>query len=111
MSTLHKYKSGSKQCFCQWCGKPRIIAMDECPVNDDIREAISMFARNNGRNWLSKLRDLWMTGNDDGLLRQARNTIGPTRIAKVPIDLAPGESDEDRAEHEARVRLMKGGAN
>jgi hypothetical protein len=39
----------------------------------------------NGVRWKSKLRTLWTSGEDEGLLRQARNMIGPRRIDKIEL--------------------------
>jgi hypothetical protein len=49
----------------------------------EIMERLKQFAKENGRNWKSKLRALWNTGKDEGLLRLARNTIGPSGLDKV----------------------------
>lgn len=45
--------------------------------------AIVRFANDNGRTWKSKLRALWISGRDEGGLRNARNMIGPSGLDKV----------------------------
>jgi len=52
-------------------------------TREAIMERLRQFAQENGRTWRAKLRHLWNIGQDEGLLRQARNTIGPSGLDKV----------------------------
>ncbi len=100
----HAVKSSFGQCQCHWCGSRR--GADDCPVTDSIRGRVAAFAAEHGRTWRAKLRSLWNSGKDDGLLRQARNIIGPNNLdritpfmlkaaAKVAAERADAESEED----------------
>ena len=55
--------------------------------------AVARFAQRNGRYWKSALRRLWESGaptDDDGaLLRQVRNELGPTWLAKAKVPALP----------------------
>lgn len=53
------------------------------PIPKDIYERLRQFAAENGRTWRAKLRRLWNTGKDEGLLRQARNIVGPSKLDKL----------------------------
>jgi hypothetical protein len=57
----------------------------DCPVPDEVLERLRRFRDENGVRWKSKLRALWTSGEDSGLLRQARNYIGPARIDKIVL--------------------------
>jgi hypothetical protein len=51
------------------------------------QSALVAFATRHGRNWKSALRRLWDTGRDDRepdgpLLRQVRNTLGPSGLVR-----------------------------
>lgn len=46
----------------------------------DVIERVKRYKAENGRAWKSKLRSEWTRGTDSGLLRQARNYIGPSRL-------------------------------
>jgi hypothetical protein len=48
-------------------------------------KAMEQFALENGRNWRSKLRQLWNSGKDEGGLRLARNVYGPSKIDKFTV--------------------------
>lgn len=78
-------------------------------VPDDHHEAVGRESGHSLDEW-KKIRPDLFVKHPDGL-------IGPnsahhvTQLDVKPEWEIPGESDEDRAEHEARVRLMKGGAN
>ena len=67
--------------FQRWLNNP----FAHTPVPAEVIEALRKFAAANGRCWKSKLRTLWNTGKDDGLLRQARNIIGPNEIDKIVL--------------------------
>lgn len=83
----HLFKTGHRQECCQWCGRPMMVMTDpsfeDCSVHDELRERIARFASENGRTWKAKLRQLWTSGKDEGLLRQARNIIGPSGIDRI----------------------------
>ena len=83
----HTFKSNVRQCSCLWCGEPRIRYdtphVKECPVNADIRRRVADFAQTVGKTWRSQLRRHWNSGQDMGLLRQARNTIGPNNLDRI----------------------------
>ena len=49
------------------------------------------FAAKHGDNWKDKLRALWLSGKDASepggyLLRQVRNTLGPSGIERLELD-------------------------
>lgn len=77
----HRFKTGFGQCECLWCGRRRGTA--ECAVTHEMRDALANFAREHGRTWKAALRALWNSGKDEGLLRQARNIIGPSRLDRI----------------------------
>jgi hypothetical protein len=56
-----------------------------CPVPKEVIERLREYRLANGVRWKSKLRTLWTSGEDEGLLRQARNMIGPRRIDKIEL--------------------------
>ncbi len=58
--------------------------------NMDMHQALRDFAKANGRNWKAKLRELWASGGDDDqpLLRQARNRLGPRGLEHYQISEA-----------------------
>jgi hypothetical protein len=72
---------------CPRCGLPRSGRhyTDGCKVDGELFKWLHDFALANGRNWRAVLRGMWMTDRDvdSPMARQARNIIGPTRIAKV----------------------------
>lgn len=74
---------------CPKCGHMRINhpAQDKsvCPVPAEVTERLRQFKEENGKQWKAKLRRLWTSGQDEGLLRQARNYIGPSRIDKITL--------------------------
>lgn len=77
---MHSFKTSGRQimqCRCKWCGQ--YGNRGDC-VPEEVKARVAEFARENGRTWKSALRHLWIQGKDDGLLRQARNLIGPTRL-------------------------------
>ena len=57
----------------------------------EIFERLCEFRDQNGVQWLSKLQELWMAGEDqfDPLLRMARNVIGPSGLDRVKLDPYP----------------------
>lgn len=74
--------------LCPTCGRMRVFherGLYACPVPYEVTERLREFARENGRTWKARLRHLWTVGQDEGLLRQARNMIGPTRIGKIKL--------------------------
>lgn len=57
-------------------------------LTDAQRQRLITFAEQHGKCWRSKLKRLWWSGADDRepdghLLRQVRNTIGPSRLDDV----------------------------
>lgn len=53
-------------------------------------DALKRFKASYGRTWKSQLNTLWFSGRDErqadaGLLRQVRNSIGPSGLLKVKI--------------------------
>lgn len=78
---------------CPQCGRRRgdhKRGLYVCDVPIAVFEAVERYAAVHGRTWRAKLRKEWesaCSGIDDAsertLLQQARNLIGPTRIAKV----------------------------
>lgn len=78
--------------LCPTCGRMRIHHPDarlyDCPVPREVTAALKAYALANGVRWKAKLRALWDSGQDEGPLRQARNLIGPTRIARIRLGLA-----------------------
>lgn len=80
----HRFKSGYGQCSCLWCGRGSPHSeRGNCRLDHDMRMALQIFARENGRTWKSKLLTLWDTGRDEGRLRQVRNTIGPSILLRL----------------------------
>lgn len=54
------------------------------------REALTRFKSTQGRQWKSRLVELWIRGKDEraqdgAVLRQIRNTLGIDGLAKVKI--------------------------
>lgn len=47
------------------------------PLTDEQEKALQEFANLHGRFWKLKLMNLWIRGEDKGLLRQVRNDYGP----------------------------------
>jgi len=56
-------------------------------VSQEIIEALRTFANEHGRSWRSKLRRLWDASGDEGLLRQARNVIGPSGLDSIQFNM------------------------
>ena len=89
----HLYKTSFGQCECRWCGERRSTFAPTCPVTLDMRRALRLFARDNGRTWKTKLADEWESGgyglaaDIKGPLQQLRNVIGPTQLHKIPSRL------------------------
>lgn len=59
-------------------------------ITDEQRDRLRQFKDEHGRNWKDKLRLLWMKGTDTAesgghLLRQVRNTVGPSGLEKVRL--------------------------
>lgn len=75
--------------LCPTCGRMRIFHPEaklyQCPVPKEVIESLREYKRANGARWKAKLRELWTRGEDEGLLRQARNMIGPRRIDKIKL--------------------------
>ena len=65
--------------------------MNKPTVPPEVVAAVIAFANANGRTWRAKLRSLWNSGRDTGLLRQARNTIGPSGIDRLKINPVTAE--------------------
>ena len=55
-------------------------------VYKEIIDELRKFANEHGRSWRSKLRRLWDSGGDTGLLRQARNAIGPSGLDSIKFE-------------------------
>lgn len=99
MSTQHDYRSAYGQAECRWCGsKVRYLP---CRVSPEVKATIAAFAAEHGRTWKAALRALWNSGRDEGNLRWARNSLGPSRldridqtaIEKIRAELTPGKGD------------------
>jgi len=75
------------QADCPRCGHPHRGAhqTNGCGMTLEIALALRQFRAANGVRWKSKLRELWMRGADEGVLRQARNVVGPggRRLEKI----------------------------
>jgi hypothetical protein len=73
---------------CPRCGRHRLgrHATDGCPVTDEVLARLCEFAALHGKRWKITLINLWIRGDDEGLLRQARNMIGHTDLYKVDIN-------------------------
>ena len=74
------------QCNCVLCGRMghgKYGKYPDCPVDPELFAALESFAAEHGRNWKSKLRNLWDTDADEGELRRARNIIGPRALSNV----------------------------
>lgn len=63
----------------------RVGVMTEATIPPEVIERLRAFKGEHGRTWKAKLRSLWNQGKDEGLLRQARNIIGPSRLDKIKI--------------------------
>ena len=71
----------TKNRMCPACGHARAHAV--CPISSEVREALADFAAEHGTVWRSRLRSLWINGQDEGALRMARNVIGPSALEHV----------------------------
>lgn len=75
--------------LCPKCGRMKIHHprgdLYDCPVPSEVIQRLREFKQANGIRWKAKLRALWTSGQDEGLLRQARNMIGPSRIDKIAL--------------------------
>lgn len=60
-------------------------APDFDALPDDVQSEIKAFAEKHGVRWKSKLRDLWISGHDNGPLRWARNNIGPSALTGLTL--------------------------
>lgn len=91
--TYFRFPSNFEQCECRWCGLRRLGNTNNCPVTEEMRYALKLFARGNGRTWKSKLQQEWETGgyglaDDIQQPRMAlRNVIGPHGLVKLPTHL------------------------
>ncbi len=77
---MHSFKTSGRQigqCKCRWCGQ--YGNGGEC-IPEAVKARVAAFAREHGRTWKSALRSLWTSGKDEGYLRIARNTLGPTGL-------------------------------
>ncbi|QIN68067.1 hypothetical protein SBC1_81140 (plasmid) [Caballeronia sp. SBC1] len=59
-------------------------------LTQEQQSALVAFATSHGRNWKSALRRLWDTGRDERepngpLLRQVRNTLGPSCLVRYRV--------------------------
>lgn len=85
--TPHTFASSFGQCECRWCGRRRHDSR-ECAVTLPIRRALVAFREEQrkagNRAWKAELQRLWESNVDLGPeLRQARNVMGPTQLAKL----------------------------
>ncbi len=76
-----------RQRLCPGCAQycPCDAAGRVCPVDDEMRAALSAFKAENGLRWKAALRELWLQGKDDGALRRVRNVVGPSRLDKIKV--------------------------
>ena len=80
--------SDFRHTLCPTCGKPRMLHVrgpNVCSVPPEVTERLRQFSAENGKRWKSILSRLWLRGEDEGLLRQARNMIGPSGIYKIKL--------------------------
>lgn len=59
-------------------------------ITQEQQEALQRFSDQHGRHWKSQLVALWAKGKDDShqdgaLLRQLRNTLGPTGLHRLRL--------------------------
>lgn len=75
---------------CRWCGRGPILcpAQNKC-LSKSEQAALCQYIRDHGFQWRSKLRDEWNAGAIT--LRQVRNIIGPSGLAKMHPPLTPEE--------------------
>lgn len=59
--------------------------MTTTTIDPEILDRLKAFAAEHGRTWKAQLRRLWNTGRDSGLLRQARNQIGPSGLDRIRL--------------------------
>lgn len=52
-------------------------------LSDEQKTALSEFAKKNGRCWKNVLVWFWNSGEDSGALRQVRNVLGPSGVARL----------------------------
>ena len=87
-------RSSSRQCCCLLCGTPQILANTECPVDQEMRDALIAFADSNGRQWKSAMLHHWQNSQRcDPVILRLRNVLGPTqllRITQATIELLGG---------------------
>jgi hypothetical protein len=60
------------------------------PLTDEQRERLLKFKEQHGPHWKANLKDMWLRGTDasvpDGhLLRQIRNTYGPSWLTNLKL--------------------------
>ena len=80
----HSFPSRYGQCMCRWCSQYVNGATPECPMTQEMREALRDFAKQYGRSWKTELRNAWMRGVDVGsALQQVRNVIGPSGLDRI----------------------------
>ena len=74
-----------RQRLCPDCGQPCPchLAGRTCPMDSEMKAALSAFKRKNGWTWKAALRELWLQGKDEGALRRVRNSIGPRLLDKI----------------------------
>lgn len=89
--TPHTFTSSFGQCECRWCGRRRHDSR-ECPVTLPMRRALVEFREQQrkagNRAWKAELQRLWESSVDIGPeLRQLRNVMGPSLLAKLSPSL------------------------
>lgn len=98
------FANGFIQRGCKACGGINHARSQARCLSVEAFLALQAFAKTHGRNWRSALRALWESGEDDGPLRECRNVIGPTRLAKV-------FPEKVRVNEEAREEVKRAASN
>jgi len=97
--TAHLTKTSYGQCKCLWCGEYRSHL--PCPVTNEVRTALAIYALQHGRSWKKRLRDAWAdTEQELGLeLQLAGVVLGPRGLDRV----TPRMLDRHRILEKARA--------
>lgn len=94
------FENGFSQRDCKACGGRNHKRSIQPCISADCLLALQAFAKEHGRTWRHALRLTWEQGKDEGPLREARNVIGPSRLAKV-------FPEQMRVNEEARTELKR----